>query len=108
MIPRYFASTKTCSSCGWVFQEMTLSDRVFCCKSCGLVADRDTNAAADLAAWGEAWHRSAAQAPDPKHGAGSPMPVEGAALAVTSVTVRNCSRDPDSGKKQEPVAAPAA
>jgi putative transposase len=41
--PRFFASTKTCSSCGWVCEEMTLAQRVFACQHCGLIADRDTN-----------------------------------------------------------------
>jgi putative transposase len=27
--PRFFASTKTCSSCGWVCQKMTLAVRIF-------------------------------------------------------------------------------
>jgi IS605 OrfB family transposase len=64
--PRFFASTKTCSSCGWVWQEMTLADRVFVCQRCDLVADRDINAAANLAAWGEAEQCSATWAPDPE------------------------------------------
>jgi putative transposase len=64
--PRFFASTKTCSSCGWVWQDMTLADRVFACQRCDLVADRDTNAAANLAAWGEAEQCSATWAPDPE------------------------------------------
>jgi putative transposase len=64
--PRFFASTKTCSSCGWVCQEMTLAERVFRCEHCDLVADRDVNAAANLAAWGEAEQRSATQALDPE------------------------------------------
>ncbi len=51
--PRFFASTKTCSSCGWVCQEMTLAQRIFHCQQCGLTADRDTNAAANLAVWGD-------------------------------------------------------
>ena len=64
--PRFFASTKTCSSCGWACEQMTLAQRVFACTSCGLIADRDTNAAANLAAWGEAEQCSATQAPDPE------------------------------------------
>jgi putative transposase len=64
--PRFFASTKTCSSCGWVWQDMTLADHVFACQRCDLVADRDTNAAANLAAWGEAEQCSATWAPDPE------------------------------------------
>jgi putative transposase len=33
---------------------MTLSDRVFRCGRCGLVMDRDRNAAVNLAAWANA------------------------------------------------------
>ena len=68
--PRFLASTKTCSSCGLLCEEMTLAVRIFHCQHCGLVADRDTNAAANLAAWGEAEQCSATQARTPKHGAG--------------------------------------
>jgi putative transposase len=64
--PRFFASTKTCSACGWQAQEMALSERTFSCPHCGLAMDRDTNAAANLAAWGEAEYSSASQAPDPE------------------------------------------
>ena len=106
--PRYFASTKTCSSCGWVFQEMTLSDRVFCCKSCGLVADRDTNAAANLAAWGEAEHRSATQAPDPEARGRVTNACGGSSAGRHLGDGGTALETPDSGKKQEPVAAPAA
>jgi putative transposase len=45
---------------------MTLSDRVFRCSNCGLVMDRDTNAAVNLAAWADAECSSASQAPDPE------------------------------------------
>ena len=48
---RYFASTKTCSSCGTVKAFMGLSDRVFHCESCGLEIGRDHNAAINLARW---------------------------------------------------------
>jgi putative transposase len=61
---RWAPSTRTCSQCGQVAPPMTLSERVFCCHSCGLVADRDCNAAANLAAWAEAVSMAAAQAPD--------------------------------------------
>jgi putative transposase len=37
---------------------------VFCCGGCGLVIDRDRNAAANLAAWAEAASMAAARAPD--------------------------------------------
>jgi putative transposase len=47
--PRFFPSTKTCCACGRVKHEMKLSERVFRCESCGLVIDRDLNAAMNLA-----------------------------------------------------------
>jgi putative transposase len=65
---RWFASTKTCSRCGRVKQPMGLAERMFCCYGCGLVIDRDRNAAANLAAWAEAACMAAAQAPDRQAG----------------------------------------
>jgi putative transposase len=47
---RWFPSTKTCSACGRARQQMGLKERMFCCGACGLVMDRDCNAAANLAA----------------------------------------------------------
>jgi putative transposase len=65
---RWVPSTRTCSQCRRVGPPMGLAERVFCCRSCGLVADRDCNAAANLAAWAEAANRAAAQAPDRRAG----------------------------------------
>ena len=45
---RFFPSSKTCSSCGAVKEELKLSDRIYCCAVCGLVLDRDQNAARNL------------------------------------------------------------
>ena len=45
---RWEPSSKTCSGCGWVDEALTLSDRTFHCESCGLVIDRDLNAALNL------------------------------------------------------------
>ncbi len=64
--PRFFASTRTCSACGQLHAPITLAQREFRCASCALVVDRDTNAAANLAAWAEAAHAAAAQTPDPE------------------------------------------
>ena len=50
---RWFASSRTCSQCGRLRERMALAERVFHCDSCGLVVDRDRNAAANLAAWAE-------------------------------------------------------
>ncbi|SNQ50562.1 transposase (fragment) [Frankia canadensis] len=45
---RWYPSSKTCSGCGRRNPSLTLSDRTFDCPSCGLVADRDANAAVNL------------------------------------------------------------
>jgi putative transposase len=47
---RWFPSSKTCSRCGVVKAKLRLSERVFACTECGLVLDRDENAALNLAA----------------------------------------------------------
>ena len=49
---RWFASTKMCSCCGYVKEDMDLSERIYVCENpeCGLVIDRDLNAALNLAA----------------------------------------------------------
>jgi len=46
---RWYPSSKTCSGCGLVKTKLALSERTFCCEHCGLVVDRDANAAANLA-----------------------------------------------------------
>lgn len=47
-IDRFFPSSKTCSSCGWIKQDLTLSTREWTCESCGEVHDRDENAAKNI------------------------------------------------------------
>jgi putative transposase len=47
---RWFPSSKTCSDCGAVKTKLRLSTRIYRCDQCGLVLDRDTNAARNLAA----------------------------------------------------------
>jgi putative transposase len=47
---RWFASSKTCSECGVAKAKLALSKRTFVCMSCGVVLDRDHNAALNLAA----------------------------------------------------------
>ena len=45
---QYYASSKTCSVCGNI-QEMKVDKRTYICKKCGLILDRDLNAAINLA-----------------------------------------------------------
>ena len=44
----WFPSSKTCSSCGKVKAELSLGEREFCCDFCGVIEDRDLNAAINL------------------------------------------------------------
>ncbi|WP_051182484.1 IS607 family element RNA-guided endonuclease TnpB [Nocardia vinacea] len=46
---RWFASSKTCSGCGVAKTKLPLHVRVFTCNECGLILDRDANAARNLA-----------------------------------------------------------
>lgn len=47
-IGRFEPSSKTCSCCGWKNTELTLKDREFSCQECGMVMDRDINAAINI------------------------------------------------------------
>lgn len=47
-IGTFFPSSKTCSDCGQVNQDLVLGDREWACKSCGVIHDRDINAAVNI------------------------------------------------------------
>jgi len=47
-VDRWVASTKKCSRCGNVKDEMPLSERTYRCGQCGWVIDRDLNAAINI------------------------------------------------------------
>lgn len=47
---RWYPSSKTCSGCGAVKAKLALSERSYTCTTCGMVLDRDLNAARNLAA----------------------------------------------------------
>lgn len=46
-VDTWFPSTKTCSECNTI-KQMSLSDRIYECDSCGLIIDRDLNASLNL------------------------------------------------------------
>jgi transposase len=85
---RWFASTRTCSACGGRKPEMSLAERIFSCAACGLVMDRDRNAAANLAVWAEIATMATARAPDRQAGGRVTTPLEGKALAVAEATAK--------------------
>jgi putative transposase len=48
---RFFPPSKTCSGCGEVKSNLNLSERNYTCDVCGLVINRDLNAAINLSRW---------------------------------------------------------
>jgi len=54
VIDRWYPSTKTCSACGHLLAELSLSVRTWQCPSCGTRHDRDINAAKNILAAGQA------------------------------------------------------
>jgi putative transposase len=64
---RWFPSSKRCSVCGTLNPGLTLSDRVFTC-TCGYRADRDLNAAVNLAAWPTLQQEDPPRSPDLRAG----------------------------------------
>ena len=47
-VNRFYPSSKTCGDCGWINQDLKLSDREWTCKSCGVIHDRDVNASKNI------------------------------------------------------------
>lgn len=45
---RFFPSSKTCSGCGAIKDDLPRGERTYRCEACGLVIDRDLNAAINL------------------------------------------------------------
>ena len=72
-VDRFFPSSKLCSGCGTINGALALGDRVYSCDRCGLVLDRDANAAINLR------RLALAQLPE---GFGEVTPVERKALAL--------------------------
>ena len=54
VIDRWYPSSKTCSSCGAVKAKLSLNERTYKCDGCGLVMDRDLNAAVNIRVAGSA------------------------------------------------------
>jgi putative transposase len=55
-INRWYPSSKTCNECGWINQDLNLSDREWTCKN-GHKLDRDLNASQNILKEGLKIHR---------------------------------------------------
>jgi putative transposase len=47
-VDQYFPSSKKCSNCGSIKEDLTLQQRTYICDTCGLKIDRDYNASLNL------------------------------------------------------------
>ena len=54
VVDRWYPSSKTCSKCGRVKAKLSLAERTYRCDGCGLVMDRDLNAAININVAGSA------------------------------------------------------
>ena len=48
VINRFYPSSKTCNSCGYIKEDLTLRDREWSCPVCGVKHDRDFNASRNI------------------------------------------------------------
>ena len=48
IIGRFESTSKTCSNCGHINNNLKLSDRTYNCSKCGMELDRDINAAINI------------------------------------------------------------
>src|SRR4051794_17215718 len=89
---RFFASSKTCSSCGHVTPKMPLSVREWTCPECGSIHNRDENAARNLEqiVVGPAWSEPLSGDPIVTHGEIAALAV---ATSVAAVKLRSVNRE---------------
>ena len=52
-VDRFYASSKTCNKCGYIYKKLTLNEREWKCPQCGEYHDRDLNAAINILYEGE-------------------------------------------------------
>ena len=52
LVDRFYPSSKTCNQCGCILETLALSQRSWKCPRCGIVHDRDINAAKNILAAG--------------------------------------------------------
>ena len=76
---RWYPSSKLCPAYGAIRGDLTLADRMFTC-TCGHSADRDRNAAVNLARWGQQHHLDPRT---PKQRGRATPPADGTALTST-------------------------
>jgi len=80
VIDRWYPSSKTCSTCGHLLAELSLSTRAWTCPACRTRHDRDINAAKNILAAGQAVAKS-----DPGDACGADVRRQGSSLPRSAV-----------------------
>jgi len=80
VIDRWYPSSKTCSACGYLLDELGLKTRTWQCPSCGTRHDRDVNAAKNILAAG-----LAVAGGDPGHACGADVSHSGSSRVRSAV-----------------------
>ena len=47
-VDKFYPSSKTCSCCGYIKNDLKLSERIYECPQCGMILDRDYNASLNI------------------------------------------------------------
>ena len=98
---RWYPSSKTCSACGSRKPSLLLAERTYVCEHCGLVLDRDRNAAINLARLGQT------RPPDKPIPAGSsPVAGRGATRETEPAPAGDAAGDEASTPRQPPLGQP--
>ncbi|TMD81410.1 MAG: IS200/IS605 family element transposase accessory protein TnpB [Chloroflexi bacterium] len=48
LVSQWYPSSKICHACGWIKEDLTLDERVWVCEQCGVITERDLNAALNI------------------------------------------------------------
>ena len=97
---QWFPSSKRCSGCGTVRQQLSRRERTFRCTGCGLQLDRDVNAARNLVWWAEAHPGTASAA-----GTGSACAPDARGVAERTGTSGDGDIEAGTGTAPEPSSA---
>ena len=86
IVDRFYPSSKTCSCCGNIKKALKLSEREYVCENCGLIIDRDLNAAINLRNKSVSYTESACGVPKQSNS----FELDGAMNQEVNINVQHC------------------
>jgi putative transposase len=87
---RWFASSKRCAKCSAVKKTLSLSERIYSCEACGVVEDRDRNAALNLEQYPRLAGNWARKSRTPMDDHASTCGLHGSSMLVDEVGTNQC------------------